>query len=273
MKTDISLSGILRVVVLGIVLGCGGDDSANLDLGSAPVTSSAETANPKDNKPAGKPWDAALGTATVAGVVKFEGEAPQRRPIDLIVKKECAVLHKEPLLEESLILNEDGALQNTFVWVKKGLEVWKFSTPTEVVVLDQKGCAFHPHVLGVQTNQKILIRNSDPFAHNVHAFPSRNTGFNFSQIKAGTEDIKSFPRQDVMVQMKCDIHSWMNNQIGVVDHPYFAVTAEDGSFELPNLPSGEYTIEAVHEVLGTQETTIVVADKERKTVEFSFKDE
>ena len=166
----------------------------------------------------------------------------------------------------------DGRLKNVFVWVKKGLEGWKFPVPSESVSLEQKGCRFVPHVLGVQAKQNILIRNGDPLHHNLHSYCKRNRSFNFSQPPAGAEDTKSFRAPEVMVSLKCDMHGWMSAYIGVLAHPFFAVTGDDGSFALSNLPPGEYTVEAWHEEYGTKTATATLGDKESATLEFSFED-
>ena len=267
----------MRLIVCGMVvaiLGCSGKDEdsgtvARPAAGASNKATEEPTAVVKTTEGA-KPWDPALGTATISGVVKFDGKPPRRCPISFGAKKECADLHTNPVLDESIIVNSDGSLKNVFVWVRKGLDDWKFPTPSDPVVLDQKGCTFIPHVLGVQTGQPITIRNSDPFTHNVHAFAARNLGFNFGQTMQGQEDIKTFNRQEIMFKIKCDVHTWMETWVSVVDHPYFAVTRDDGAFEISNLPPGEYSIEAQHEELGKQRLTVTVRDKETKPIEFTF---
>ncbi len=264
--------------LLVIIAGCSGGDDGNGGPGKVgdvkPTNGDKPEAVAEEDEPKGegKAWDPALGTATVSGVAKFSGKPPRRRPIDMSGKQECAKIHSEPVLDESIILGEEGALANVFVWVKKGLKGWDFPTPSEPVVLNQQGCMFHPHVQGVQTGQDILIRNSDPVTHNIHAFPNRNNPFNFSQAKQGAEETQQFRRRDVMVKIKCDVHTWMNGYLGVVDHPFFVTTGEDGKFELPKLPPGEYTIEAWHEEFGAQTEKVTLGDGESKELEFTFKD-
>lgn len=171
---------------------------------------------------------------------------------------------------ENVEVNDNGTLANVFVYVKSGLEGKTFATPSEKVVLDQKNCRYHPHILGVQTNQIIIIRNSDDLLHNIHPMPKNSRGFNVGQPKQGMETEKSFPAAEIMVPVSCDVHGWMSAYIGVVDHPYFAVTGSDGSFSLPNLPPGEYTIEAWHEQYGTQEMKVTVGEKQQVTADFTF---
>jgi plastocyanin len=237
---------------------------------SSVITGDADT----DDRDAGKrAWDPSLGTATVTGVVRFEGDPPRRRAVDLAGRAECADLHTKPILDQTVIVGPEGALKNVIVWVKSGLAQWRFPKPDQPVILDQKGCVFHPHVVAIQVGQDLLIHNSDPFAHNVHAIPTRNPSFNFTQGQAGAEDIRTFSRPELMAYLKCDMHGWMSAYVNVMPHPYFDVTQDDGTFELPKLPPGTYTLEAQHESLGKQATDIIVSDGEvRSDVEFRFRE-
>lgn len=250
-------------IAAAAVVGCGGNgDTSKADN---KATGGAE---PQVNV-AAKAWDPAAGTATIQGVVKFTGKPPKRRAVDMSGKPECGH-HETPPLDESIIVNPDGSLKNTFVYVKSGLKGWKFTAPTTPVVLDQKGCTFTPHVVGVQTGQPVVIRNSDATAHNVHALSVRNPDFNFTQARQGQEDKKEFLTPEVLFKIKCDIHGWMATYVGVVEHPYFFVTGDDGRFTLKGLPPGEYTVEAVHEELGKKTATVKIGDKESKDVGFEF---
>lgn len=223
-------------------------------------------ANPQE----GRPWDPAAGTAGIKGTVKFNGTAPKRREIDMSAKPECAQIHSTPPLDETVVVNPNNTLKNVFVWVKKGLEGWSFPTPTQDVTLDQVGCTYVPHVLGVQVNQVLKIRSGDPFMHNVNAIAKNNKKFNFSQTDKGAESPQKFALPEIMVRIKCDVHGWMTAYVGVVKHPYFAVTGDDGTFDLKNLPPGEYTLEAWHEKYGKREQVIKIADKETPSIEFTF---
>ncbi len=159
-----------------------------------------------------------------------------------------------------------------FVYVKDGLgNKYIFDTPTEPVTLNQKGCHYVPHVLGVRATQPLEIVNSDNTMHNVHGMPQTNREFNFGQPLAGVKNSVTFTTPEVLIPFKCDVHSWMNAYIGVVDHPYFAVTANGGKFELRAIPPGTYTIEAVHEKLGRQAQTVTLGEKDSKDVTFTFK--
>jgi hypothetical protein len=222
----------------------------------------------------GKPWDAAMGTASVTGTVKFDGKKPRLRPIDMAgADEKCAAAHggkrKKP---ETVVVNKNGTLRNVFVWVKTGVEAWSFPLPDDDALLDQQGCWYLPHVQGMRKGQSLAIKTSDPTAHNVHGYAKKNRPFNRSQ-PAGAANVTIKMKRDEAsppMKVKCDIHPWMNAFVAVVDHPYFAVTGDDGSFELPNLPPGTYTIEAWHEKYEFVEQTITVGDGESKALEFTF---
>ncbi|MBI3268123.1 MAG: carboxypeptidase regulatory-like domain-containing protein [Planctomycetes bacterium] len=219
---------------------------------------------------AAKPWDPAQGKATIQGVVKFKGEAPKRRPVDMGSEPDCAALHAEPVLSESVIVNGNGTLRNTFVWVKSGLSGWTFTPPGTPVVLDQKGCGYVPHVLGVQAGQALTIRNGDPLMHNIHSIAAQNPEFNFAQIKGAKEKTVTFAAPEVAIEVKCDVHGWMGAYVAVVEHPFFAVTGEDGAFRISGLPAGEYVVEAWHEKLGTRTAKLTVTDGQTVEAAFEF---
>jgi hypothetical protein len=126
-------------------------------------------------------------------------------------------------------------------------------------------------VLGVRAGQPISIGNSDGTMHNVHALAAVNGDFNFGQPIKGQTNERTFSKPEIMVTFKCDVHSWMNAYVGVVNHPYFAVSEKGGGFELRNVPAGTYTIEAWHEKLGTQTRSVTIGEKESTQISFTFK--
>jgi hypothetical protein len=207
---------------------------------------------------------------SVSGRVTYEGAAPENRPVKVDSDPVCVREHPNGLTLDTVLVNNAG-LENVFVYVKDGLGKYYFETPTQPVTLDQKGCRYTPHVFGVRTGQPIEIRNSDPTLHNVHAMGNVNREFNFPQALQGLTNTRTFTAPEIMVHFKCDVHSWMSAYAGVLVHPYFAVTANGGVFELKNLPAGTYTIEAWHEKLGTQTASVTVGEKESKTAGFVFK--
>jgi plastocyanin len=246
-----------------LVIACGGGNQ-NQQQNSTPASSG--TAAPA---PAAAAVDAATA-ATVTGKVKFEGTPPPPQSIKLSSDPYCQKANPG-LTTETEVVGKDGAVGNVFVYVKDGLGNRTFPTPSEPVVLDQKGCHYTPHVLGIQVGQPLQIVNSDDTLHNVHGLPKVNQEFNQGQPIQGMKMTHTFSAKEVMVPFKCDVHGWMNAWIGVLDHPYYAVTSADGSFSLKGLPPGTYTIEAWHEKLGTQTQTVTVAEKESKDVQFTFK--
>jgi plastocyanin len=228
--------------------------------GSAPVTSQG-------------PWDPSKGIANVTGTVRFTGDAPKRRKVDMGSDPACQALHTEPVRTEAALVSDDGGLANVFVWVRKGLGGWDFPVPTEAVVVSQDGCRYEPHVVGVRVGQPFEVHNGDPMPHNVHAFANKNKNFNQTQAPGSDAIAITFTKSEVLMPLKCDLHGWMSTYVGVVENPFFAVSAEDGSFDLGKLPPGEYEIRARHEVYGQQKTTLTIAEGDGdKTIEFTFEE-
>ncbi len=224
--------------------------------------------------PAGPPPDAkrvdASKAGTLTGRVLLDGPAPANPPIKLAADPFCAREHPNGVNFESFIV-DNGGLENVFVYVKDGLGQYYFDVPTEAVKLDQHGCRYTPHVLGVRVGQPLQIANSDDTMHNVHAMSEVNRAFNYGQAVKGMTNTRTFTAREVMVPFKCDVHNWMHAYVGVLDHPYFAVTENGGKFELKGLPAGTYTVEAWHEKLGTATQTVTLGEKESKDVAFTFK--
>ena len=206
----------------------------------------------------------------VSGRVTFEGTPPENAAVNLASDPACVTARPDGLKLDTVMVN-NGGLENVFVYVKDGLGNYYFETPTTPVTLDQKGCHYSPHVFGLRTGQPLEILNSDQTLHNVNAMAKVNQAFNMGQAMQGMKSQKTFTKPEVMVRIKCDVHAWMNAYAGVLSHPYFAVTANGGAFELKDLPPGTYTIEAWHEKLGTQTQSVTLGAKETKTVGFAFK--
>lgn len=188
-------------------------------------------------------------TGTVSGVVSFNGTPPAPKKIDASADPVCG--QKNPNLETEDTVVKDGKLANVFVYIKDGTTTdgkkvgdFKWETPTTAVKLDQNGCHYRPHVLGVQTNQRLSITNSDPTTHNVHPTPKNNPEWNQSQPSGAAPLEKTFARAEVLVPVKCNQHPWMKAYVGVMKTPFFAVSAEDGTFTLNNVPAGTYTVVA-----------------------------
>jgi plastocyanin len=236
------------------VAGCGGSEQAPA------ATAPPPNAKRVDPSKAGN----------VTGRVLFEGTPPPNEPIRMTSDPVCTRENPGGVNADTVLVN-DGGLENVFVYVKDGLGGYYFDVPTDPVTLDQKGCRYSPHLIGLRVGQPLEIVNSDATMHNVHALPTVNREFNFSQIMAGMKDRKVFTAREVMVRFKCDVHTWMSAYAGVLDHPYFAVTANGGKFELKGLPAGTYTVEAWHEKLGTATQSVTLGEKENREITFAFK--
>jgi plastocyanin len=208
--------------------------------------------------------------ATVTGKITFEGAPPAAKPIDMAEEPTCAAKHPAGAKGEEVVVNENGTLRNVFVYVKEGLGDKKFPASKDPVIIDQDGCVYHPRVAGVQVGQPLMLRNSDGILHNINAKPSKNRGFNVSQ-PTKMESSRTFTAPEVMVPIACDVHGWMHAYVAVLDHPYFGVSNETGTFSLAQLPPGDYVIEAWHERYGAQTMKVTVAARETKTIEFHFK--
>ncbi|MCB0403163.1 MAG: hypothetical protein KDD51_00155 [Bdellovibrionales bacterium] len=208
--------------------------------------------------------------ATISGKIAYSKDAPKDKPIRMNADPYCANANKaNPATDERVVVNPNKTLKNVFVYIKSGAK--KGSAPTQAVVFDQKGCVYHPHVIGVQVGQPFDIVNSDATLHNVHSMAKKNAGFNMGMATKGQKVTKTFSKPETMIKFKCDVHGWMTAYVGVVDNPYFAVTGDDGSFTLKDVPPGDYTIEAWHEKLKTKTATVKVAGAgDAKTVDISF---
>jgi plastocyanin len=218
-----------------------------------------------------KAWSDSAGTATLSGGATFKGDAPTPVQIKMDSDPKCVEMNSDGFADASVLVDANGGLQNVFVYVSKGLEAWTFTVPEEPVILDQKGCNYTPRVVGMMTGQTLRVRNSDPTVHNVHTYPKRNRGSNVSQPAGSKPQDIEMKRGEVLIPIKCDMHPWMQARVGVVDHPFFVVTAADGSFTLPKLPAGEYTISAEHEVFGKAgKQTLTIGDGENQTIAFEF---
>jgi plastocyanin len=204
------------------------------------------------------------------GRVMFEGKAPPSTRVTMDADPDCERLHGRPMLTESVVVNRDGTLANVFVYVKSGLEGKQFEPAAEPVTIDQKGCWFRPHVIGLQTGQKLRVTNSDPVSHNIHPLAKTNREWNQNQSPGAAAIERRFARPEI-IPVKCNIHSWMRAWIGVVDHPYFAVTGDKGSYEIGGLPPGDYTVEAWHESLGTREQKVSIPAAGYASVSFAFR--
>jgi len=206
---------------------------------------------------------------TVSGVVKFDGTPPAPKRIDMAADANCAASGASTMTDDVVVA--DGKLENVFVYVKGGpVDTYSFEKPANAVTIDQQGCRYHPRVVGLQTGQTIRFTNSDQTTHNVHPTPKNNQEWNQSQAPNQGPIEKVFNRAETLIPVKCNVHPWMKANVGVLAHPYFAVSAKDGSYSIKNLPPGSYTLVAYHETLGEKTQNITVGAKEAKTQDFNY---
>ena len=256
-------AGFLAVALAASVTACGG--------GSQETSSKSGEPSAPAGTPSGQKVDKSQA-GSVKGAVALDGVAPKNEAIKMNADPVCVRENKTPQFQETYMVGSDGkSLANVFVYVKDGLGNYVYDAPTEPAKIDQKECRYHPHVFGMRVGQPLEIINSDPTLHNIHAIPKANSEFNNGQPIQGMKMTHTFDKPEVMVPFKCDVHGWMNAYVGVLPHPYFAVTDDGGKFELKDLPAGTYTIEAWHEKLGTQEQKVTLGQKETKELNFTFK--
>jgi len=237
-QTKVWLVISIALCLLALGSACGG--------AKAPETNKTEGGNSATAAPPSGP------TGTISGVVSYNGTPPAPKKIDTTADPVCG--QKNPNLVTDDTIVKDGKLANVFVYVKEGtvdggkkVAEYQWPTPTAAAQLDQNGCHYAPHVLGVQVNQKISITNSDATQHNIHPTPKLNQEWNQTQSAGQGPLEKSFARAEVLIPVKCNQHPWMKAYIGVMRHPLFAVSADTGAYEIKNVPPGTYTVVAWRE--------------------------
>jgi len=208
--------------------------------------------------------------ATLTGTIKLAAAAPAMPNIQMSADPYCQSQHATPAKDEEVVVGPAGELANVFVYIKNP-PAGNFPPPSTPVTLDQKGCQYHPHVSGVMVGQALEIKNDDSTLHNVHAMPAVNAQFNEGQPVQGMVSTKKFDKPELTpFRIKCDVHGWMKSWMAVMPHPFYAVSQMNGTFTIPNLPPGNYTVVAWHEKYGSKEQQVTVAAKESKAVSFSF---
>jgi len=206
---------------------------------------------------------------SITGTITFEGKAPKMKPLRLDADPICVANNEIAPKKEWLILDENKGVKNVLVFVTEGLNI-DYSPPGEPVVIDQKGCIYSPHVLGIMAGQQLDILNNDGTLHNIHALPKVNKEFNKAQPRSRKKLSVKFEKPEAPFKVKCDVHPWMGAYIGVFDHPCFAVSGDDGTYIISDLKPGEYVIEAWHEKLGSQTANVTVSDSAAHQ-DFTFK--
>lgn len=265
------LSPAVLIAVLVVLL-----TISHSSLTSSPT--STDTSNPTTPLTASAPQskggpEKVANEATVGivkGTVRLEGTPPPNKQLNVGT---CTSEVKGPVYSDA-VLSSGGTLQNAFVWIKSGLDNYKSpAPPAEPIVMDQRGCMYTPHVVGARVGQKVIFLNSDPVLHNVRSVAAANEPFNEMMPTKDMRLEKVFDKAEVPVRAKCDVHPWMSAFVGVVPHPFFAVSSKDGEFTFVNLPAGEYEMEAWHEVFGRKTEKLIVKPRETTPVAIGFRAE
>src|SRR5947209_3044962 len=212
------LAMTLTVSLLSLSFACGGKKETADEGGGGDTT--AKTFAPKGDE------------GTITGKVNLTGTPPAPQPIDMSQDANCKANNTNPITET--VVAKDGKLANAFVYIKDGtladgtkIGDYSFAVPGTAVTLDQSGCHYVPHVIGIQTNQTLKVTNSDPTTHNIHPAPKNNKEWNEIQASGAAPLEKTFTRAEVLIPVKCNQHPWMKSYIGVLKHSYFAVSKED----------------------------------------------
>lgn len=213
----------------------------------------------------------AAAAASISGTITYDGKVPTLRPLAMDADPVCAKKHSGPVANEMLVLGGGNTMGNVMVWVSKGLPAGKtWPVPKAPVVLDQNGCQYKPHVMGIMVGQAYRILNSDGVLHNIHTLPKVNPAFNKGMPATLKETTTTFAKPEAVFHVKCDVHPWMSAYVAVFTHPFFSVTRPDGKFDISGLDPGTYEITAWHEKLGTRTASVTVTATDKKTQDFTF---
>ena len=266
MKPGSRLLSLFFMVAAAAACGaCGGKDDKPAAGGGGGDKGKGGAATEGSGDAAKTPYDKSKATGSLKGVVKFKGTAPpqQTHPTGGSSDNFCKALATAPAVEK-IEVNADGTVPHCFVWVSKGPHEKMTGFEPQTVVIDQKGCVYEPHVTGVMVGQTFTIKNSDQTTHNVKAAPQRNDKFNLLQAP-GKSDEKSFTKKEVGVALNCDVHSWMSAYLFSLDHPFYATSSRSGgTWTIPSLPAGKYTVRAWHESWAKETTGREIGEFEVK---------
>jgi plastocyanin len=203
--------------------------------------------------------------ADITGTVTLKGTPPPETPNTKIMDDPiCGKFYTETPTTHHYVVSAGGGLANVVVMLK-GVTGKSTGASAPAFVIDQKNCQYSPQIFAVQTGQPVSVKNSDPTLHNIHTTPAvaGNEEQNKPQM-AGSPDLNfSFPKEEIFLKFKCDVHPWMFAWVTVVDSPYFAVTDKDGKFTIKDVPPGKYTVTALHRKAspaGTDQEIEVKAD-------------
>ena len=235
---------------------------------AAPPPVAAAPAAPPAAAPGAPAAGAPTGaTQSITGTVAFTGA-----PLDMAKQNRAAdpFCNKTPMKEETVVVNANKTLKNVLVRITKGLTGAPPPPPATQAIIEQHECMYRPRVQGIVAGQPLVIKNTDGTTHNVHTYKGSTTLFNQAQIAGSAPFEKTFKDDMALLKFKCDIHPWMIGWVSVTNHPYFAITGDDGSFEIKNVPAGSYTVEAWQEKLGSKEMQVTVAADKPAAAKFAF---
>jgi plastocyanin len=254
------------VAGVALLLACG-EDSKNRRAIRGPVTGGGGGGG--GGAPAAVKKVDPTNSGAISGTVKWGGARSDPKRIDVSGNPDCVKISREPIFEEHLVVNPNGTVRFCLVSIDTPDS---YEPPAEEAVIDQKNCRYTPHVLAIQTGQKLRIKNSDATNHNVHyiAGTDVNGEENFSMLTGAPDKTRSFGGAD-WIKFKCDIHPWMGAWCAVRTHPYFAVTGEDGTFTIKNVPAGTHKLVLKHERLGEQSATVTVEAGKTVTQDFTLR--
>jgi plastocyanin len=254
---DLKLISVVAVASFALVA-CGSGAGAPGEAGAAKKSAATKTVD-------------AATAGSISGRVTLTGTPPNMRAIDMSAEPSCAKSYSSPIISPMVVADSHGDLANAVVYIKSGVEDYAFRAPAEPAKLSQKGCMYEPHVVAVMAGQNLDVANEDQATHNVFLMSKNNQPSNRSAQPGSAPIVESLTAPELAIPVKCNVHPWMKGYVFVFDHPYFAVTKADGSFELNGVPSGTYTVVAWQEMYGTTEQTVTVAPKQAATADFAFK--
>lgn len=274
-RRDLVSLAALAITSLTIGIGCP-DEPSSKGPAAGSTTSKTATATTPTGTGAAKPATAPTGTSaaapaaegngTIKGVVNFTGKAPEMK---VPAKRKSAEFCKDKEVKYNAVVANNGKLKDVFVRIENGGVKGKWDAPKTEAHIDQVDCMYTPRIQGVVAGQEIAIKNSDGTLHNVHTYKGAESWFNQAQPK-GAEPIKKELEDTSIIKLTCDVHPWMRGFVVVTDHPFFAVTGDDGTFTISKLPAGKYKVEAWHTRYGLKTAEVEVADGKEASATFTY---
>jgi plastocyanin len=214
-----------------------------------------------------------VSASDITGTVMLKGTPPKEKDITPVMEDaNCSKMHTTVPTTHFYVVSDKGELADVIVSVQ-GISGKSTGASAPPVTLDQKGCEYTPSIFAVQTDQKIIVKNSDPVLHNVHDVPDADSGNkekNEAQLPNGPDLTFSLSKPEMFLKFKCDVHQWMFAWVSIFDHPYFAVSAKDGTFKIANVPAGKYKLQAAHRKAGVVTQEIEVKEGEPAKVDFTL---